>query len=167
MIEEPPLDLQLAIEADGWPEDAVLRGKVLDAVTGAFDELELQPSPLTCLSLLFTDDETIRRLNAEWRGFDKPTNVLSFPGSETAESTELPGALGDIAFALETISNEARMENKPFDHHLTHLIVHGLLHLLGYDHQTDEEAVEMETVETRILARLAIPDPYGMMIGND
>lgn len=161
------MDLQLAIETDGWPEKQALRDKVLDAVGEAFNELGLEPSPQTCLSLLFTDDEAIRQLNANWRGIDKPTNVLSFPGPEIGDSTEISRVLGDIAFALQTISDEAVVENKPFDHHLTHLIVHGLLHLLGYDHQTDEEAVEMETVETRILARLAIPDPYGMMIGND
>jgi len=112
------------------------------------------------LSLVFSDDAAIRKLNAGWRGKDKPTNVLSFPAFSWRRGDPLPPMLGDIAIAAETVRKEADLEGKPFEHHLTHLIVHGFLHLLGYDHETNGEAEEMEGVERRILAALAIPDPY-------
>ena len=144
-----------------------LRPLTEKAVMAVFAELCEQPSQKSELSLLFTDDEAIRRINAEWRGSDKPTNVLSFASPNSGGSDVLPASLGDIVLALETVTNEAEVENKHFDHHLSHLIVHGLLHILGYDHQSDEEAQIMESLEIRSLARLAIPDPYGMMIGDD
>ena len=111
------------------------------------------------LAVLLTDDAAIRRLNAQWRNVDKPTNVLSFP---PAPST-VPGAVksfGDIAIAYETAAREARTDDKPFDHHLAHLAVHGFLHLLGYDHESDADAQTMEQLERVILARLGVPDPY-------
>jgi probable rRNA maturation factor len=88
------------------------------------------------------------------------TNVLSFPGGGGDSDGRLPRLLGDIILAYQTISREADLEDKPFEHHLCHLIVHGLLHLLGYDHATGSEAEVMEATERRVLARLAIPDPY-------
>jgi probable rRNA maturation factor len=112
------------------------------------------------LSLLFTDDARIRVLNAEWRGKDKPTNVLSFPAFPVRIGAELPPMLGDIVLAAETVRGEAELEVKPLTHHISHLVVHGLLHLLGHDHETDTEADVMEDLERRVLARLAIPDPY-------
>ncbi len=103
----------------------------------------------------------MRALNAGWRGKDKPTNVLSFPASPAAApGAALPPMLGDIVLAAETVFGEAALDGKPVEHHLSHLIVHGLLHLLGYDHETDGQAEAMEAVERRALARLAIPDPY-------
>lgn len=155
------LDIDIALEAGGWPDEAALR-TIADAATGAaMVELGIGADAQAELSLLFTDDAHIQTLNREWRGKDKPTNVLSFPAFEVAPGDPLPPMLGDIALALETISSEAALDDKPFEHHLTHLIVHGLLHLLGYDHETEEEAEEMEALERRALARLAIPDPYG------
>jgi probable rRNA maturation factor len=109
------------------------------------------------VSLLFCDDARIRRLNSEFRGFDKPTNVLSFPGPELLEEAY---ALGDIAIAYETVAREAGEQHKALAHHLCHMIVHGFLHLLGYDHEADEEAEMMEATEARILHRLGIDDPY-------
>ncbi len=162
-----PLRLQFAVEADGWPPESALHEMAAKAVAAALGELGIEPHPETELSLLFADDAAIRQINARWRGIDKPTNVLSFPAFGTGGKKGLPPMLGDIALALETVAAEAKVENKPFDHHLVHLIVHGLLHLLGYDHGTDAEALEMESLETAILARLAIPDPYGMMQKND
>ncbi len=116
------------------------------------------PRPsLACCSPTTTH---ISRLNAEWRGKDKPTNVLSFPAFAVRPGDALPPMLGDIVLARETLAREAEAEKKPFDHHLAHLVVHGLLHLLGYDHETAAEADEMEGAERRALARLEIPDPY-------
>lgn len=111
-------------------------------------------------SLVFTDDASIRAINAEWRQQDKPTNVLSFPAFPLAPGG-MPGPmLGDIIIARETVEREAVDLDKGVDEHLTHLMVHGLLHLFGYDHMNDEDAELMEGLETRILARLGLSDPY-------
>ena len=112
------------------------------------------------VSVKFTNDDEVRALNAAWRGRDTPTNVLSFP---MAEPEELAGAamLGDIVLAHGTCSREASERQIPIDHHAAHLVVHGTLHLLGYDHETtDRDAEEMESVERRALAALGIADPY-------
>jgi phosphate starvation-inducible protein PhoH and related proteins len=103
---------------------------------------------------LFTSNDAIKALNAQWRGKDAPTNVLSFPAPETA------GTLGDIALAYETCAREADEQGKSLKDHATHLLVHGLLHLLGYDHEADDDAAEMEGLEKDILAGLGIADPY-------
>jgi probable rRNA maturation factor len=99
------------------------------------------------------DDAFLRDLNRDFRGKDKPTNVLSFPD-------ETPGALGDVALAFETCAAEARAQGKSLDAHLAHLVVHGTLHLLGWDHETIPEALAMEARERRTLRRLRLPDPY-------
>ncbi|MCG7505511.1 rRNA maturation RNase YbeY [Mesorhizobium retamae] len=153
-----PLDIDLAVEAGAWPSEAELLALVERAVGAAFSELDLVGT--SELSVMFTDDAAIRALNAEWRGKDKPTNVLSFPAFPPAKGGPLPPMLGDIVLAAETVAREAQEENKPLENHMTHLVIHGLLHLLGYDHETDDEADEMEAVERAALARLAIPDPY-------
>ena len=115
------------------------------------------------LAVLLTDDAAIRRLNAQWRGIDKPTNVLSFPPAPNADAQfGAVKSLGDIAIAFETTAREAAEEGKPFDHHLAHLAVHGLLHLLGYDHDTESAATTMEQFERVILGRLGVTDPYLM-----
>lgn len=153
-----PLDIDLAVEAGVWPSEAELLALVERAVGAAFSELDLVGT--SELSVVFTDDAAIRALNAEWRGKDKPTNVLSFPAFPPAKGGPLPPMLGDIVLAAETVAREAQEENKPLESHMTHLVIHGLLHLLGYDHETEDEAEEMEAVERAALARLAIPDPY-------
>ena len=115
------------------------------------------------LAVMLTDDAGIRTLNNNWRGIDKPTNVLSFPALQPTGPCgpdDAPRMLGDIAIAYETTRKEADDEQKPFDHHLSHLAVHGFLHLIGYDHETDSDAEAMETLEQEILAQLGIPDPY-------
>ena len=105
------------------------------------------------LSLVFTDDSGIRRLNKAWRGKDKPTNVLSFPQKTGA-------LLGDVILAAETVAKEAALADKPLEDHMAHLIIHGFLHLLGFDHQGDGEAEKMEQLERVALKSLGIPDPY-------
>lgn len=155
------LDIDIALEAGDWPEEASLAAIAETATGAALAELGIGGTAQAELSLLFTDDAHIQVLNREWRGKDKPTNVLSFPAFDVAPGDPLAPMLGDIVLALETISSEAALEEKPFEHHLTHLIVHGLLHLLGYDHETEEQAEEMEALERAALRRLAIPDPYG------
>jgi probable rRNA maturation factor len=112
------------------------------------------------LAIVLTDDSAIRTLNRDWRSRDAATNVLSFPTPETDHPHGTPRLLGDIVIAYETTEREARAENKPFAHHAAHLAVHGFLHLAGYDHAEDIEAAAMENLETAILARLDVPNPY-------
>jgi len=107
------------------------------------------------LVVLLTDDETVRALNARFRDQDHATNVLSFPAPPTAGSH-----LGDVALAFGVCAAEADGQGKPLDRHLQHLVAHGVLHLVGYDHQTEAEAEVMEALERRILAGLGAPDPY-------
>src|SRR5271154_1195983 len=108
------------------------------------------------LAIVLTDDSAMRLLNRNWRGIDASTNVLSFPTGTGRDKTHL----GDIVLAYETIAREARAERKPFAHHAAHLAVHGFLHLVGYDHERDKDALAMERAEREILHRLEIPDPY-------
>ena len=123
------------------------------------------------IALLACDDSRIAALNADFRGKPSPTNVLSWPSAErgalrAGDMPQLPqpdgpdAELGDIAIAFDTCQAEAQAADKPFDHHVTHLVVHGVLHLLGFDHIRDPDATLMETTETVILGKLGIPNPY-------
>ena len=111
------------------------------------------------VSILLTDDSAVRVLNKEWRGIDKATNVLSFPAPENLAKGDA-GILGDIVIAYETLTRECADEDRDFLHHLAHLTIHGYLHLVGYDHQDDAQATEMETLESRIMTRMDLPDPW-------
>jgi probable rRNA maturation factor len=110
------------------------------------------------LSLVLGGDALVRRLNHRWRGKDMPTNVLSF--SAAAPHNEAPLLLGDVVLAYETVAREATAQGKTLPAHLSHLVAHGVLHLLGFDHESDGEARRMEGLERRILARLGMRDPY-------
>lgn len=161
------IDIDILVETDGWPEEAALSDLASIAIAAVWDELASGNQPDSELSLVFTDDAAIKELNNDWRDKDKPTNVLSFPAFPIKPGQAPGPMLGDIVIARETVVREAEDEEKSFDHHLTHLIVHGVLHLLGYDHETDDEAEEMEQLERKILARLAIPDPYALSVIDD
>lgn len=117
----------------------------------------LYPRAELCVHL--ADDAHVRELNARWRGLDKPTNVLSFPAADAADLEEAR-LLGDIVLAFETVAREAEQEGKPLADHYRHLVVHGFLHLIGFDHENDADAETMEAMETRILAQLGVADPY-------
>lgn len=153
-----PVEIDIAIEAGDWPGETTLTRLVDRAVSAAFAETGADGR--SELSIVFSDDAHIRTLNVGWRGKDKPTNVLSFPAFPFARGGPLPPMLGDIVLAAETVVREAALEHKPLENHISHLVIHGLLHLLGYDHETDAEAELMEATERAALARLAIPDPY-------
>ncbi len=159
------LDIQIAVEADGWQdEDALdaLASRVLGTAETWLAAKQGQPFPAqpTEVSLVFANDEMIREINSEWRNKDKPTNVLSFPAYPLTPG-KMPGPmLGDIIIARETVEREAVELDKSFEDHLTHLMVHGFLHLFGYDHIETDDAEEMEALETRILAELGLSDPY-------
>lgn len=160
------LDIQIGVEAGEWPSEDALQNfceNVLEKAAAFLIDQEKQPFPDMApeLSLVFTDDASIREINAEWRNIDKPTNVLSFPAFPV-EPGKMPGPmLGDIILAQETIARESADLGKSFDEHLTHLLVHGFLHLFGYDHIDADDAERMEGLETRILGDLGLSDPYG------
>jgi probable rRNA maturation factor len=160
------LDIQISVEEGPWPSEAELQSlseRVLGAAADFLGREEKQPFPKMSpeVSLVFTDDASIREINAEWRSQDKPTNVLSFPAFPLTPG-KMPGPmLGDIVVAQETLVREAQALGKPFDEHLSHLLVHGFLHLFGYDHMEENDAERMEGLETRILAGLGLSDPYG------
>lgn len=154
--------LEILVVADCWQAEPQAES-VIDraiAVAAEFVTVDVGESEL---AVMLTDDTGIRTLNRNWRGIDKPTNVLSFPALQprgAQKPDDAPRMLGDIAIAYETTRKEADEEQKPFDHHLSHLAVHGFLHLIGHDHEMDQEAETMESLERDILSQLGIPDPY-------
>jgi probable rRNA maturation factor len=153
------LQPDVVIESPLWDAEPQAEATVRAAVAGA--AAALPQGVRGELAIMLGDDAAIRVLNRDWRGQDKATNVLSFPAPADVPGGELP-FLGDIAIAYETLAREAGDEGKPVLHHLAHLVIHGVLHLLGYDHESDEEAETMEGLERTILARLDIPDPYAV-----
>jgi probable rRNA maturation factor len=153
---------EVLVVADCWQTEPDAEAIIHRAVAAAAEIADADTGEAE-LAVMLTDDSGIRTLNCNWRGIDKPTNVLSFPALQPTGSggpDDAPRMLGDIAIAYETTRKEADDEQKPFDHHLSHLAVHGFLHLIGYDHEKDEDAETMETLEQEILAQLGIPDPY-------
>ncbi|MFS8046851.1 rRNA maturation RNase YbeY [Rhizobium sp. BR 314] len=159
------LDIQISVEEGDWPSEEELQSlaeRVLGEAAAYLKKHEKQPFPKMApeLSLVFTDDASIRAINAEWRSQDKATNVLSFPAFPLEPGGKPGPMLGDIIIARETVEREAIDLEKSFDDHLTHLMVHGFLHLFGYDHMNNSEAERMEGLETRILASLGLSDPY-------
>jgi len=156
-VELPQVDVVHAV--DGWPDDAdAVVHRAARAVLSGFEEA----ASFGNISVALMDDASIRLLNRDYRGKDAATNVLSFPVEED-DSFLPPGErlpLGDIAVALETVTREAAEEDKTLAEHLAHMVVHGTLHLLGYDHEQDSEAEEMEALERDVLASLGIADPY-------
>lgn len=159
---------EVLVVADCWQSEPDAETVIQRAVAAAAESVDEDVADAE-IAVMLTDDAGIRTLNSNWRGIDKPTNVLSFPALQP-ESEWKPGdaprMLGDIAIAYETMRREADEEHKPFDHHLSHLAVHGFLHLIGYDHENDGDAEEMEALETQILAHLGIPDPYADRAGT-
>lgn len=152
--------VDIRIAAAGWRKALPdISTSLRRAVRGALKS-ELPVQAETALSILLTDDAEMRKLNAGWRAKDKPTNVLSFPAEAAFDPKRPPAYLGDIALGLATCKREAAEQGKPLSDHVAHLAVHGVLHLIGYDHMTDEEANAMEPREVEILSGLGIADPY-------
>ena len=162
----------ISVQADGWPPQDALAETAKTAIVAATtvarlaDRSTLPGSDFDGeVSIVFTNDAAIRVLNERWRGQDKATNVLSFaqdgPGRQA-------GMLGDIVLAQETVAREAALEGKLLNHHIAHMIVHGFLHLLGYDHQNDKDAETMEDLERKALKLIDIADPYACSgVDND
>jgi probable rRNA maturation factor len=169
MDPDPPSTIALTIGAPGWRRHLADPLRVCrQAVQAALARVPLPPwlARRAEVSVLLADDATVRRLNADYRGQDRATNVLSFPAFERIPGREdgrLPAGpvpLGDIVLAFETVRAEADAEGKPLAHHVSHLLVHGCLHLLGHDHENPKDALLMEGLERDILGQLGIPDPY-------
>ncbi|MFE0752632.1 rRNA maturation RNase YbeY [Inquilinus sp. NPDC058860] len=173
------IDLAVSVDAPGWSalgpdfadEDALAAAiePLVEATVaaGAGPGVAIEPGRPAELSIVFADDATVQRLNRDYRGKDAPTNVLSFALTEAEEPVVFesggpaaPLVLGDVVLALETVLAEAERDRKAPADHARHLVVHGILHLLGHDHMTDDEAEAMERVETAVLARFGIADPY-------
>src|SRR6201985_3417781 len=153
---------EVLVVADAWQAEPDAESVIQRAITAAAEFVDADIGEAE-LAVMLTGDDGIRPLNSNWRGIDKPTNVLSFPAlppSGPSGPDDAPRMLGDIAIAYQTMRREADDERKPFDHHLSHLAVHGFLHLIGYDHEQDDDAEAMESLEREILAQLGIPDPY-------
>jgi probable rRNA maturation factor len=161
-----PARIAVALRGGGWREicptaPLLARAAAREALACALPPSRPRPRSEVELSLVLTGDAEQRRLNQRFRGRDGPTNVLSFPTTDAAAPP--PGApllLGDVVLACETVAREAAEQQKPFSDHLRHLVVHGVLHLLGYDHGEAAAARRMEALETAILRRLGVPDPY-------
>jgi probable rRNA maturation factor len=147
--------IDILVQSTRWRAQPRAQTAVRNAIAAAAAVLKKKRYEL---SVVLTHDRAIQKLNREWRGFDKPTNVLSFPAHTAATKEPF---LGDIVIAYETLAREAKGESKPFLHHLSHLTVHGFLHLMGYDHEENQAAETMENLERRVLATMKIPDPYG------
>jgi probable rRNA maturation factor len=166
------LDISVSLEAGDWEAVvADVEQRIETAARAAFDAAE-RPSVLDGapaeMSLVLADDALVRTLNRDYRDKDKPTNVLSFALLDDLDDTDddlardegMPILIGDVILAFETVQREAREQGKSVGDHLTHLVIHGVLHLLGYDHLSDPDADRMERLETSILARMGSADPY-------
>jgi probable rRNA maturation factor len=156
------LKIDVLIDSGQWKSAGNIRTLVRRAVGEAASTRSTSGAEL---AIVLTDDSAIRQLNRLWRGVDAPTNVLSFPAA-TRQAKDEPAHLGDIILAYQTIAREARAEGKPLAHHVAHLAVHGYLHLIGFDHEHDDDAEAMEQTERQILRRLSIPDPYRQKPGK-
>jgi probable rRNA maturation factor len=153
------LTLEISILSALWRDLPRARAIARETIAACVDEAEIPPREGASVSLCLSDNARVRELNARWRGMDKPTNVLSFPAAP-GDSLGETFMLGDIALAYETMADEAETSGVALADHYRHLVAHGFLHLMGYDHQTQEQAGRMEALETRILARLGVADPY-------
>lgn len=169
-LPEPDYQIDCLIESDAWggADDSLVlaaRSAASAALRHAAGEAGLAGGVAAELTLVFSDDAAVRILNAQWRGQDRPTNVLSFPNATQDEIARArpagpPLLLGDVVLALGTCQREAVEQGKDLAQHVAHLAIHGVLHLFGHDHHHDEEAGRMEALEVALLAGFGIADPY-------
>jgi probable rRNA maturation factor len=141
-----------------WPKYKTLARDLAHATLQTAGFLKKNKNKSIEISIVYADDALLKGLNRDFMGKNKPTNVLSFPNNDESEAGAI--YLGDVVLAFETIKREAKSQGKTFKHHTMHLIVHGILHLIGYDHQTNAQAKKMEKLETMILADFGVKNPY-------
>lgn len=151
--------IEVTVEADAWRSAVANPEHLCQRAVSAVLARETV-GPAVEIGVLLADDSRVRVLNRDFRGQDRSTNVLSFPTGAAAPIAGQPRLLGDVVVALETTQREATADGTPLGDHLTHLVVHGTLHLLGYDHEQDDEADRMEAREVELLAGLGVADPY-------
>jgi probable rRNA maturation factor len=154
-----PLTVDVTVSAGAWSRLLPDAEAVVRAAAEAAWRLPAAGDGAAEVSVLLADDETVQALNLRHRGLDRPTNVLSFPIGASA-GAGLPRMLGDVVLADGVVAREAKDQGKPVQAHVSHLVVHGVLHLLGYDHEADSDAETMEALEVRTLAGLGFPNPY-------
>jgi probable rRNA maturation factor len=157
------VSLDISVPSRLWRGLPRARAIARETIAAAVAESGLALREGMGVSLCLADDAALRALNARWRGIDKPTNVLSFPAALAGPVGDA-STLGDIALSYETLAREAEELGVPLADHYRHLVAHGFLHLIGYDHESDVEAERMEALETRILARLGAADPYARAV---
>ena len=154
-VSAPVFEIEIVEDDGDWSRVSNLDGIIEDAARAAIlagsDGLQT-----AFVTIALSSDAIVADLNERFRGKAKPTNVLSFPAGGDASDAQL----GDIIMALETVEREALEQGVPFEHHVQHLVVHGVLHLLGYDHETTADAERMETIEIEILSKLGVANPY-------
>ena len=156
-----PLEIEIVRHSELWDSIEVSGDTLSRAALAAFAASSAAPDAPCEVTLVLTDDDEMRELNRTWRGKDSSTNVLSFPvGEPVGEAHGEPSPLGDIVLAGEAVIEEAKVKGIPAADHAAHLVVHGMLHLLGFDHERDADAERMESLETKVLAGLGIADPY-------
>ena len=156
-----PLEIEIVRHSELWDSIEVSGDALSRAALAAFAASSAAPDAPCEVTLVLTDDDEMRELNRNWRGKDSSTNVLSFPvGEPVGEAHGEPSPLGDIVLAGEAVIEEAKVKGIPAADHAAHLVVHGMLHLLGFDHERDADAERMESFETKVLAGLGIADPY-------
>ena len=154
------VDLYVQIPCSDWPdEEENWEDLITSAVIATLARSDQTLDAASELSVVLADDDTIRALNRDYRHQDKPTNVLAFPAAQAAAGSQ-PPILGDVILSYGVVSGEAAEQDKSLRAHVQHLVVHGLLHLLGYDHHTAEDAQAMEGLEVDILRQLNVADPY-------
>ncbi|MFY9287838.1 MAG: rRNA maturation RNase YbeY [Alphaproteobacteria bacterium] len=161
--------LEISIATQGWKKIPHLSERLNKAAALTLKHLPKKFQHPCKVNLLLTSDAAIRRLNRDFRGFDKPTNVLSFPQFTPAQLTKMGKIrggieLGDIAISYQYVVDEAKKDHKILINHLIHLMIHGLLHLFSYDHLSNSEAEKMERLERRIMSKLGLPDPYKIAV---
>ena len=162
-----PLRITVVIDHAAWRTLPGLTARLKRAAAAVQAQLPARGRFPATATLLLTDNKTIRQLNRDFRGLDKPTNVLSFPQHEPAELSKSGKSgqvieLGDMAIAYQYVVAEAKAERKLLMNHLSHLLIHGLLHLFGYDHLSERQAGAMEGLERTIMASMQLPDPYAV-----
>jgi probable rRNA maturation factor len=156
-----PLEIEIVCHSDLWDSIEVTGNALSRAALAAFAASSAARDAPCEVTLVLTDDDEMRELNRTWLGKDSSTNVLSFPAGEPVGETHgEPSPLGDVVLAGETVIEEAKLKGIPAADHAAHLVVHGMLHLLGFDHERDADAERMEALETKVLAGLGIADPY-------